>query len=80
MKKEMKRVDMTLLGRFNRMIGKGIFALEIAFDAFALGARSLRDFMFTMAKRSAKLAEPEEDDEILFKRVDDAIDSALQGR
>lgn len=71
---------MTLLGRFNKMLGKGVFAFEISFDALALGARSLRDFMYSVAKRSAELAEPEEGDKALFKRVDDAVDSALEGR
>ena len=71
---------MTLLGKFNKMIGKGIFALEISFDALALGARSLRDFMYSVAKRSAKLADPEEGDKDLFERVDNAVDSALEGR
>lgn len=80
MKKQMKKVDMTLAGRANRMLGKGVFALEISFDAFALGARSVRDFLYSIAKKAAKLAEPEEGDEALFKRVDDGVDSALQGR
>lgn len=62
------------------MMGKGIFAFEVSCDALALGARSLRDFMYSLAKRSASLAEPEEDDKVLFKRVDDAVDSALEGR
>lgn len=79
-KKEMKKVDMTLLGRVNKMLGKGVFALEVSADALALGARSVRDFFYSVAKRSAKLAEPEEGDKALFKRVDDAVDSALQGR
>ena len=79
-KKEMKRVNMTLVGRLNKMLGKGIFALDISFDALALGARSLRDFMYSVAKRSAKLADPEEGDKELFKTLDDAVDSALQGR
>ena len=78
--KEIKKVNLTLLGRLNRMLGKGIFALEISFDGLALGARSFRDFMYGVAKRSAKLAEPEEGDQALFKSVDDAVDSALQGR
>ena len=76
-KKQLKKVDMTLLGRFNRMLGKGIFALEISFDGLALGARAVRDFLYSVAKRSAKLAEPEEGDEALFKSVDNAVDSAL---
>ena len=79
-KKELKRVDMTLVSRLNKMLGKGIFALDISFDALALGARSLRDFMYSVAKRSAKLADPEEGDKELFKTLDDAVDSALQGR
>ena len=68
---------MTLVGKFGNMISKGIFALEVGFDALALGARAVRDFMFSIAKRSANLADPEEGDEALFKKVDDAIDSAL---
>ena len=77
MGKGMKKVDMTLLGRFNNMLKKGIFTVEIGFDALALGARALRDFMYGVAKRSATLAAPEEGDKALFKGVDDAIDSAL---
>ena len=76
----MKKVDLSLLGRFNKMLRKGIFAIDISFDALALGARSIRDFMYSVAKRSAKLAEPEEGDEALFKSVDNAVDSALKGR
>ena len=79
-KKEIKKVDLTLMGRFSKMVGKGIFALEISFDGLALAARSFRDFMYGMAKRSAKLADPEESDKALFKSVDDAVDAALQGR
>ena len=71
---------MTLVGRLNKMLSKGIFAVDISFDALALGARAIRDFMYSVAKRSAKLAEPEEGDKDLFKTVDDAVDSALQGR
>ncbi|WP_086290517.1 hypothetical protein [Campylobacter devanensis] len=78
--KELKKVDMTLIGRFNRMLGKAVFAFEIGFDSLALGARSLRDFMYSVAKRSAELAEPEEGDKELFKKVDDAVASALEGR
>ena len=78
--KEIKKVNLTLMGRFNKMVGKGIFAFEISFDGLALAARSFRDFMYGVAKRSARLAEPEEGDKALFKRVDDAIDSALEGR
>ena len=77
---QVKKVDLSLLGRLNKMLGKGIFALDISFDALALGARSLRDFMYSIAKRSARLAEPEEGDKDLFKSVDDAVDAALQGR
>lgn len=78
--KEIKKVNLTLIGRFSKMAAKGIFAVEISFDGLALAARSFRDFMYGVAKRSARLAEPEEDDKALFKRVDDAVDTALQGR
>ena len=78
--KEIKKVDLTLLGRLNRMLGKGVFVFEISFDGLALAARSFRDFMYGVAKRSARLAEPEEGDKDLFKSVDDAVDAALQGR
>ena len=77
MKKELKRVDMTLVGKLHNMISKGIFALEIGFDALALGARAIRDFFYTAASRSAKLADAEGDLSDTFKRVDDKIDSAL---
>lgn len=76
-KKELKRVDMTLVGRFNRMLGKGIFALEISFDALALGARGIRDLFYTGASRAAKLADQEGDLKEVFERVDDRVDSAL---
>ena len=76
-KKQLKRVDMTLLGSFNKMLKKGIFALDVAADALALAARSIRDAIFTVASRSAKLADQEGDVSETFQRVDDRIDSAL---
>lgn len=76
-KKELKRVNMTLVGKLNRMLGKGIFALEVACDGLALAARSIRDAMFTIASRAAKLADSEGDVSDTFSRVDDKIDSAL---
>ena len=76
-RKQVKKVDMTLMARFNRMVGKGIFATEVIFDAIALGARSVRDFFFTVASRSAKLADAEGDMKETFDRVDSYVDSAL---
>ena len=77
MKKGMKKVDMTLLGRFNRMLGKGIFTIEIGFDAIALGARTVRDFLYTGASRAAKLAKDEGNMKDTFEEVDSFVDSAL---
>ena len=77
MKKEMKKVNMTLVSRLNKMLGKGIFAAEIAFDALALAARGIRDLFYTISSRSAKLADAEGDMKETFSRVDDFIDSAL---
>ena len=68
---------MTLVGRFNKMLGKGIFALEISFDALALGARAVRDLFFTAAGRAAKLADSEGDLEEVFERVDAKVNAAL---
>ena len=68
---------MTLVGKFNRMLGKGIFALEVACDGLALAARSIRDAMFTIASRAAKLADNEGEMKETFERVDDKIDGAL---
>lgn len=68
---------MTLMSRFNRMVGKGIFAFEVGFDAIALGARAVRDFFYTGASRAAKLADEEGDMKETFDRVDSYIDSAL---
>ena len=76
-KKEMKKVNMTLVGRFNKMLGKGIFAFEIGFDALALGARGIRDLFYTLASRSAKLAKSEGNMRETFQEVDDFVDSAL---
>ena len=76
-KSNIKKVDLTLMGRFNKMVGKGIFALEIGFDALALGARAIRDLFFTAAGRAAKLADSEGDLNEVFDRVDDRVDSAL---
>ena len=77
MKKEMKKVNMTLVGKINRMLGKGIFTLEISFDALALGARGIRDLFYTLASRSAKLAKTEGDMRETFQEVDDFVDAAL---
>lgn len=68
---------MSLLGRFNRMIGKGIFMIEISFDALALGARTIRDFFYVGASRAAKLADDEGNMTETFDRVDSYVDSAL---
>lgn len=76
-KKELKRVNMTLVGKLNRMVGKGIFALEIGFDSLALGARTIRDLFYTFASRSAKLAKSEGDMKDTFEEVDSFVDSAL---
>ena len=77
-KKQIKKVDLTLMGRFNRMVAKGIFATEIIFDAIALGARGIRDLFYTGASRSAKLADQEGPMEETFDRVDSYVDSALK--
>ena len=76
-KREMKKVNMTLVGKINRMFGKGIFATEIVFDAIALGARGIRDLFYTGASRAAKLAETEGEMKDTFERVDSYVDSAL---
>ena len=68
---------MTLVGRFNKMLGKGIFALEIGFDALALAARAARDFLFTAASRAAKLANEEKVSAETFKSVDAKVNAAL---
>ena len=68
---------MTLVGKINRMLGKGIFTLEISFDALALGARGIRDLFYTLASRSAKLAKTEGDMRETFQEVDDFVDAAL---
>ena len=73
----MKKVNMTLVGKINRMLGKGIFTLEISFDALALGARGIRDLFYTLASRSAKLAKTEGDMGKTFQEVDDFVDAAL---
>ena len=73
----MKEVDITLVGRLNRMFSKGIFAVEIIFDAIALGGRGIRDLFYTGASRAAKLADAEGPMKETFERVDDFIDSAL---
>ena len=73
----MKKVNMTLVGRLNKMLGKGIFALEISFDVLALGARSLRDLFYVAAARAATLAKMEGDMKDTFEEVDDFVDSAL---
>ena len=51
--KKLKKVDMTLVTKFNIIV-------SISFDALALCARSVRDFMYTAAARAAKLADAEE--------------------
>ena len=76
-KKEIKKVDLTLMGRFNRMVSKGIFATEIVFDAIALGARTVRDLFYTGASRAAKLAKAEGNMKDTFEEVDSFVDSAL---
>ena len=76
-KKKMKEVNLTLVGKINRMIGKGIFSVEVGFDALALGARAVRDLFYTLASRSAKLAKTEGDMRETFQEVDDFVESAL---
>lgn len=75
--KQVKKVNLTLMGRFNRMVAKGIFAAENIFDLVALGARAVRDMCYIAASRSAKLAKEEGDMKDTFETVDDYIDSAL---
>lgn len=68
---------MTLLGKFNMMLSKGIFTLEVAFDALALAARGVRDLFYTGAARAATLADAEEVSAETFKSVDAKINTAL---
>ena len=77
-KKKMKEVDITLISRINRMLGKGIFSVEVGFDALALGARAVRDLFYTCASRASKLADEEGDMKETFERVDSFVDSALR--
>lgn len=73
----MKKVNMTLAQRANRVAANGLEATNNVFDVIALAARASRDLTFVAAARAATLAAAEKVDENLFREIDKKVDAAL---
>lgn len=73
----MRKVDITLAQRANRVIGNGLETTSNVIDVVALAARASRDLAFVAAARAATLANAEKVDINTFKEVDAKVDAAL---
>ena len=73
----MRKVNLTLAQRANRVIVNGLEATSNIFDVVALGARATRDLAFVAAARAATLADAEEVSAETFKSVDNKVNAAL---
>lgn len=73
----MRKVDITLAQRANRVIGNGLETTSNVIDVVALAARATRDLAFVAAARAATLANAEKVDINTFKEVDAKVDAAL---
>lgn len=73
----MRKVDITLAQRANRVIGNGLETTSNVIDVVALAARASRDLAFVAAARAATLANAEKVDINTFKEVDAKVNAAL---
>ena len=73
----MRKINLTLAQRANRVVANGLDTTNNVLDVVALAARASRDVAFVAAARAATLAKAEKVDEDLFKEVDRMVDAAL---
>ena len=73
----MKKVNVTLAQRANKVVSNGLEATNNIFDVIALGARATRDLAYVAASRAAKLADAEDVSIDTFRSVDAKVDAAL---
>ena len=73
----MRKVNLTLAQRANRVASNTLDAGSNIADVVALAARAARDISFVAAARAATLADAEEVSAETFKSVDTKINSAL---
>lgn len=73
----MRKVDITLAQRANRVVSNGLETTNNIVDVVALVARASRDLSFVAAARAATLANAEKVDLNTFKEVDDKVNAAL---
>lgn len=73
----MRKVDITLAQRANRVIGNGLETTGHIVDVVALAARASRDLAFVAAARAATLANAEKVDIETFRSIDAKVDAAL---
>lgn len=73
----MRKVDMTLAMRANKVVSNTLETGNNVLDVIALSARATRDLAFVAAARAATLAAAEKVDINTFKEVDAKVDAAL---
>lgn len=73
----MKKVDITLAQRANRVVSNTLETGNNILDVVALGARAARDLTYVAAARAATLAEAENVSVDTFKSVDAKVNAAL---
>lgn len=73
----MRKVDITLAQRANKVASNTLEATNNIADVIALMARATRDLTFVAAARAANLANAEKVDVETFRSVDAKVDAAL---
>lgn len=73
----MKKVNITLAQRANRVVANGVETTGNLIDVIALSSRAVRDLSFVAAARAATLANAEKVDLETFKAVDQKVNAAL---
>lgn len=73
----MKKVNVTLAQRANKVVSNGLEATNNIFDVIALGARATRDLAYVAAARAATLADAENVSIDTFRSIDAKVDAAL---
>lgn len=73
----MRKINITLAQRANRVIGNSLEATSNIFDVVTLAARAARDSIFVVAARAATLADAEDVSDETFKSVDAKVNAAL---
>ena len=73
----MRKVNMTLAMRANKVVSNTLETTNNVVDVVALASRATRDLAFVAAARAATLANAEKVDLDTFKAVDAKVNAAL---